>query len=65
MITLSAQEDIQKAVLGRSYDIKPENLDSEISKLLETLDEAEYEYSIPGNLEALVKIMVEEWAEGE
>jgi PHD/YefM family antitoxin component YafN of YafNO toxin-antitoxin module len=40
-------------------------METEIENLLEALDEADYEKSIPGNLAILLGIMAGEWAKGK
>jgi len=62
---LSASPELQRAVLGRPYYISEENMEAEIEKLIETLDESEYHRSIPKNFELLMEIMADEWAKGK
>lgn len=64
-IVLSATPEIQRAVLGRPYYVSQENMESELEKLLEILDEAEYQRSIPDNFETLLMLMADEWAKGK
>ena len=41
-------------------------MDEEIEKLLELLDEAEYQYSIPSNYKSLLALLSDdEWAKGK
>lgn len=40
-------------------------MDEEIEILLEIIDEAEYQYSIPDKFESLLKLMAGEWAKGK
>jgi hypothetical protein len=64
-ITFSAPPEVQRAALGRPYYISAENMDAEIEKLIEIIDEAEYQYSIPANYESLLALMSGEWAKGK
>ena len=59
---LSAPSAAQKSVLGRTYKINPEDMDSEIDELLIMLDEVEYYYPIQENFDALLELMNEQWA---
>ena len=59
-LVMSAPPETQKVVLGHSYNIKPQDIDGKIDKLLETLDEREYQYKIPDNFDTLLRIMAEE-----
>jgi hypothetical protein len=62
---LSAHPFIQKTVLGRSYNIKPEEMDEKISDLLEFFQEDEYCYAMPDNLKAFLKLMEMEFGKDE
>ena len=63
---LSAPPELQREVLGRPYYITNNDMDEEIEKLLELLDEAEYQYSIPSNYKSLLALMSDdEWAKGK
>lgn len=64
-IALSAPPEVQRAALGGPYYVSAENMDAEIEKLLEILSEADYQYNIEDNLEALLDIMAGEWAKGK
>ena len=62
---LSASPELQRAALGRPYYVSDENMEAEIEKLIEALDESEYHRSIPKNFELLMEIMADEWAKGK
>ena len=64
-IALSAPPEIQRAALGRPYYVSSENMDAEIEKLLEILDDAEYQYNIEDNVDSLLEIMAGKWAKGK
>jgi hypothetical protein len=59
---LTAPPATQKLVLGRAYEIKPEETDERIGELLELLGEAEYHQAMQENLAAFLKLMEEEWS---
>jgi len=64
-IALSAPPEVQRAALGRPYYVSDENMEDEIEQLLEILDEAEYQHSIPSNFKILLELMADEWAKGK
>ena len=59
---LSTPPTAQKNVLGRSYEIKPEEIDDRIDELLDELDESPYHYEMPKNRDALLKLMKGKWS---
>jgi len=56
---LAAPPAVQNAVLGKAYQIKPDEMDGRIAELFERIDDIEYHSSMQENLADFLKFMEE------
>jgi len=64
-VTLTAPDDVQREILGNSYDIAPSEIDEWLECLFVALSYAEYHREIPDNFNTFLEVLNEEWANFE
>ena len=62
-VILSAQPDLQSAVLGKTYSLEPQEMDAKIEELFTELDEVQHYHNIQDNFNAFLKLIEELWAD--
>jgi hypothetical protein len=61
-VIMTAQDATQIDVLGKVYDIKPDEIDARLGELFEMLYESEYHHSIDDNHAGFLRLINNDWS---
>ena len=60
-VTLTAPDEVQREILGNSYDIDPSEIEERLERLFVALSYAEYHREIPDNFKTFLEVLYDEW----